>query len=145
MRRAIETDEHQVQVGGERVHRHHFRRPGAHHLRQRVAHQLVIRHPRCRFKEVSLDRIACPLVEDFLDHRARAPGLQAERVAAEIGLRRAVVERQVELIAERAQGIGGVLRGHPRGVEELLGVVHQERVVSKREACRPSHSSAVPL
>lgn len=57
---------------------------------------------------MAFHRLARPLVQHFLDMRARAFRL-AQRIADEIGLRLAIVQRQVEFVAERAQRIGGVL------------------------------------
>ena len=59
---------------------------------------------------MAFDRFVRPLVQHFLDVRARALRLQAQRIADEIGLRLALVQRQVELPAERAQRVGGVER-----------------------------------
>ena len=90
---------------------------------------------------MALDGLGRPLAEHFLDVRACALRLQAQRIADEVGLRRAVVQRQVEFVAEAAQRIGGVARLSVR--------VGGQRVVVKRghanlEAGSPSHSSAVP-
>ena len=102
-RRPVEADHHQVQVRRQRVHRDDFRRLRADDVGKACAHQFVVRHPRRGFEEVALDRIARPLVEHFLDHRARAARLQAERVAAEVRL----------LDARRAAG-GGIRRASAR-------------------------------
>ena len=107
-RRAVETDQHQVQVRGQRVHRHHFGRLRADHARESVAHPLVVGHPRRFAGEMAFDGFGRPLVQHFLDVRACALRLQAQRIADEIGLRLAVVQRQVEFVAECAQRIGGV-------------------------------------
>ncbi len=66
---------------------------------------------------MALHRLARPLVQHFLDVRPRAPGLQAQRIAHEVGLRRAVVQRQVEFLAEAAQAIGAI-QGGRMGVGE---------------------------
>ena len=60
--------------------------------------------------EVAFHRLGGPLVEHFLDMRARAARLQAERVADEVGLVGAVVLRDQELRAHLAQRVGGVER-----------------------------------
>src|SRR5690606_1825597 len=67
---------------------------------------------------------------------ARAARLQAQRVAAEIGLFVAVMGRDVELGAQAPQR---VLRVPGRGVGVGKGVGH-----AKRPFGSPSHSSAVP-
>ena len=77
-----------------------------------------------------------PFVEDFLDMRACALRLQAQRVADEVRLRFAVVQGQVEFVAEVAKRVGGVARLRV-GVGINLGHANLE-------AGRPSHSSAVP-
>ncbi len=100
--RPVEGDQHQVQVGGQRIHRHHFPGLRADHARQRVAHQLVVRHPLRLAGEVAFHGLRRPFVEHFLDMRARALRLQAQRVADEVGLRFAVMQRQVEFAAEVA-------------------------------------------
>ena len=128
--------EHQVQVGGQRIHRHHFLRQRADHPRQRIAHQFVIGHPLRLAGEMALDGFRRPLVQHLLDVGARALWLQAQRIADEIGLRAACVQRQVELLAEMAQRIDRVAGVRVR-VGENLG--HANLV-----AGRPSHSSAVP-
>ena len=46
--RPVEADHHQMQVGGQRIHRHDFGRLRADEARQRFAHELVVRHPRVR-------------------------------------------------------------------------------------------------
>ncbi len=62
---------------------------------------------------------ARPLVEDFLDQCARAPGLQAERIATEVRLFDTVVQRDVECIAEFAQWIRGIPRAGMRIAEKI--------------------------
>jgi hypothetical protein len=74
------------------------------HARQRVAHQFVVRHPLRLAGKVAFHGLRRPFVEDFLDMRARALRLQAQRIADEVGLRFAVVQRQVEFGAEVASG-----------------------------------------
>ena len=119
--RAVEADHHQVQVGGQRVHRDHFLRLRADQPRERLAHELVVGHPLRGLGEVAFDRFGRPLVQHFLDVLARRPGLQAQRVTNEIRLRAAVVHRDMEFAAQRWQRIGriervrvvvGVLSGH---------------------------------
>jgi len=85
-RRAIEADHHQVQVGGQRVHRHHFARLRADQGRERLAYQGVVGHPRRGLAEMSFHGFLGPFVQHLLDVRAHAARLQAERVAAEVGL-----------------------------------------------------------
>ena len=134
--RLVEADQHQVQVGGQRIHRHHFGRLRADHPRQRVAHQLVVGHPLRAAGEVAFDGFGRPLVQYFLDMRARALRLQTQRIADEIGLRLAVVLRDEEFVAKTAQRIGGIAR-----LRERVG---NDFGHANLEAGRPSHSSAVP-
>ena len=116
----IEAHQHQMQVRRQRVHRDDFRRLRADHAGERVAHEAVVGHPRRGFEEVAFDGFALPLVEHFLDHRARALRLQAERVAAEVRLRRAVVGGDVEVVAEIAERVGGVERADAVDVEQVV-------------------------
>src|SRR5690554_6413575 len=74
----VEAGQHQVQVVGERVHRHH------------------------------LDRLRRPLLQHLVDLGADPAWLQAERVAAEIGLIAIAVARHEEFPAQAGQGICGI-------------------------------------
>src|SRR5690606_37995397 len=87
-----------------------FRWLRADHGGERIADQLVVGHPLRLAGEVAFDRFGCPLVEHFLDMGARAPGLQSERVAAEVGLLAALVAGDQEFVAESAQRIRGIER-----------------------------------
>ncbi len=131
----VEADHQQVQVGGERIHRHHFRRQGADQHGQAFAHFVVVGHPRMFAAEMRLHAQRGPVVELLQQGGAHRARLQAERVAAEVGLVFAVVLRDVETVAEIAERIGGV---------ERQGLF-QGRAHSNLERGRPSHSSAVPL
>ena len=104
----VEADHHEVQVGGEGVHRHHLAGQRADHARQRLAHLLVVGHPLALAAEVALHRLVRPLVQHLFDRLARALGLQAERVAAEVHLFGVLVPGDQEFLAEAAQRICGV-------------------------------------
>ena len=58
--RAVERHHQQVEVDGERVHRHHFRRSGPDEAGQRLGEQFVVRQPRTISLEVPLDGEALP-------------------------------------------------------------------------------------
>jgi hypothetical protein len=76
--RAVEADQHQVEVDAERVHRHHFRRQRADHAGQLLGHQAVVVHPAGRAGEVAFHRMARPQVQYLLHHCLGAARLQAE-------------------------------------------------------------------
>jgi hypothetical protein len=113
--RAVEAREHQVQIHGERVHRDHFTRPGAHERGEAVAQVLVIGHPWAARVLVPFDGALRPLIE-LLEHElARRERLQAERVTAKVDERRAaLVQRQREALAQVAQRVRSVERARER-------------------------------
>jgi hypothetical protein len=57
---------------------------------------------------VAFDRLGGPLVEYLLDVRARGARLQAQRVAAEVGLLALAMARQQEFAAQAGQDVGRV-------------------------------------
>ena len=115
----VEADHHQMQVGGERVHRHHLRGQGAHGGGQAVTHQRVVGHPLAGPGEVSFHRLDRPFLQHFLHVAARRLGLQAQRVAAEIRLLAPVVPGNMEFTAQGLQRIGCIQRAGVIVVEKL--------------------------
>src|SRR5690606_2822121 len=143
-----------------------------HHVGQRLAQAFVVAEPGATTLEVRLDRIAGPVRQLLLDQLARTARLQAQRVAAEVDLLLILLARDMEALAEGDQRVGGVLGDGPdfsvvdghRSIRFVVKLVsfsrrrgkagiglQRESLISrlprdqaKREAGRPSQSSAVP-
>ncbi len=107
--RTVEADQHQVQVDGQGVHGHHLVGPRPRQLGEGLPQFLVVRHPRMAGLEMTLDGQFPPGGHFLLQGGRHAFRLQAQRVAAEIHLRAAVVAgRQPELVAKCAQRVLGI-------------------------------------
>ena len=83
--RSVERHHQQVEVDGERVHRHHLDRQGADQAGRRLGEQLVVGEPRPVGLEVAFDAEALPSGELGEQLTGGRPRLQAERVAGEVG------------------------------------------------------------
>ena len=119
-RGAVEADHHQVQVGGQRVHRHHFGGLRTDHARQWFAHLLVVGHPLRVAGEMALHRLVAPFIQ-YLQHvRTRAAWLQPQGIAAEIDLLVVLVLRNQEVAAQRTQQVRGV-KGDGVGAGKRIG------------------------
>ena len=142
-----ERDQHQVEIHGERVHRHHLPGRGADQARERLAEPLVIRVPGSPAREVRLHAQPGPVFQLGGDQRAGGPGHGTERIPAEIHQRQPVgAGRQLEFPAAPGQRITGVLlqgplfpRGIGGGRRSFEGSAHPNS-----DALRSRNSSAVP-
>ena len=125
---AVETQQQQVQVDGQRVHRNHFVAGAAKQARKARCSQAMERHPRLRNVEVAGDAALRPVVEHAGDAVTRRVRHQAERIATQVQRWIAVSRhRPRELVAIVCQRIAGIKRARRRSIRrhhpELPGCV----------------------
>src|SRR4029077_5878870 len=125
-RGAVEARKHQVQIHGERIHRHHFAQVRAREGAKPAAQVLVIRHPGPARLLVSLDGALRPLVELLVDELAGREWLQPERMAAQVHKRHAaLVDRQREALAQAPQRIRAIARARLRERRGVRAAAHE--------------------
>ena len=115
-RRPVEARHHQVQVDGERVHRHDLARRGAHEPRHRLREELVVGHPRVLPREMRLDGEPLPLLELLVDVPPSSPGEEPERIAGEVDLFLAVLASRECGIRRGSARAGRRDPGRPRSL-----------------------------
>ena len=98
----------------------------------------MVGHPRRFAGEMAFDRFVRPLVE-HLDVGARALRLQAQRIADEIGLRLALVQRQVELprnACSRSAASSDCAYSSEKGfVISLLTRIRSDKAIDEETTC----------
>src|ERR1700722_7421052 len=88
--RAVKGREHQMQVDGEGVHRHHFVVGRANEFRKPGTEVFMVRNPRTMRRLVTARTERCPVVELRAHEGARSLGHESKRVAGEVEERLAV-------------------------------------------------------
>ena len=105
-RGAVKRDQQQVQVHGKSVHHHHFQRRGPHHAGGGGGQGFVVVHPGRGAVEMTFYALPLPTLELMFGGGTGGLGLQAQRVAAEVGAGLPVgAGRDVEFGAKRRQRV----------------------------------------
>ena len=146
-----------MQVHGQRVHRDHLGRKCSDDLGEAVSKILVIRIPRTRRIEVTLNAESGPVVEFLFDDRSRRHWLQSEGVSNKVrGVAAIRSLWKMESISESSERIEAVKVSGPgcgrikiRGGDAVKrggggGVRRGHRSTFMPAAGRPRNSSAVP-
>src|ERR1700691_4412399 len=111
--RPVERNHHQMQIHRQRVHGDDFQRLSAHQPCGLVRQQLVVLHPWMPRVEMAADTQQFPVFQLLLDISAYAPGLQSERLSAEIDALTATGRsRDMEPLA--------MTQSHPRPTNGML-------------------------